>query len=245
MENFRFGKQPKREDKRTLNMAKYISALPAPDLAFENLQSVYGNLKITDPAILFPMDGNDSVGDCTIAGIAHGETVYSGLIGKKKIPSLRLVLKVYYKLTGGQDTGLNELDVLNYWRKRTFDCDKIIAYAEIDPKNHLHVQQAIRYFGGIYLGFNVQQNAIKDFNNKVPWTPGVLTGDGHAVYATGYDQNYVTVLTWGNTQKGTWAWWDKCVDEAYAIIPPEAKKPGFCPGFSFAQLQADLAQVTN
>jgi hypothetical protein len=53
------------------------------------------------------------------------------------------------------------------------------------------------------------------------------------------------VLTWGNTQQATWAWWDECVDEAYAILPAQAKASDFDPDFDFAQLQADLAQVAN
>jgi hypothetical protein len=112
-------------------------------------------------------------------------------------------------------------------------------------KNHTHIQQAIRLFGGVYLGFQVQQNCIQEFDARQPWTPGPLTQDGHAVFAVAYDAAGVTVLTWGNTQKATWAWWDECVDEAYAILPPEAKKPGFAPGFNFAQLQADLGAVAN
>jgi DNA modification methylase len=34
------------------------------------------------------------------------------------------------------------------------------------------------------------------------------------------------------------------VDEAYAILPSDAKTPGWCPGVNFAQLQTDLKQVT-
>jgi hypothetical protein len=30
------------------------------------------------------------------------------------------VVKLYMHLTGGVDSGLNELDVLNYWRKHRF-----------------------------------------------------------------------------------------------------------------------------
>ncbi len=146
-------------------------------------------------------------------------------------------------LTGGVDSGLNELDVLNYWRQTKVGGDKILAFAKIDPKNHTHVQQAIQLFGGVYLGFQCQQNCVQEFDAKQPWTPGPLTQDGHAVFAVGYDANTVTVLTWGNTQQGTWAWWDECVDEAYAIVPPEAQKPGFAPGFNVAQLEADLNLV--
>jgi hypothetical protein len=60
-----------------------------------------------------------------------------------------------------------------------------------------------------------------------------------------YDQNGVTVLTWGNIQQGTWAWWDECVEEAYAILPPEGQNPGFAKGFDFAQLQSDLNDIAS
>ncbi len=155
------------------------------------------------------------------------------------------VTKLYFHLTGGVDSGLNELDVLNYWRQNAVAKDKILAYAAIDPKNHTHVEQAIELFGGVYLGFQVQQNCLQEFDAQKPWTPGPLTNDGHAVFAVGYDPNGVTVLTWGSTQKGTWAWWDECVDEAYAILPPEAEQKGYAPGFDFAQLKADLSAVAN
>jgi hypothetical protein len=91
----------------------------------------------------------------------------------------------------------------------------------------------------------VQENAQQEFEARKPWIPAPLTQDGHAVYAVSYDATGVTVLTWGNTQQATWAWWDECVDEAYAILPPQAKASDFNPGFDFAQLQADLGQVAN
>src|SRR6266705_592137 len=174
-----------------------------------------------------------------IAAVAHAITVYRGLLKTKKIMPQAAVQKLYYHLTGGPDTGLNELDVLNYWRANKVNTDEILAYVKIDPKNHMHVQQAIQMFGGVYIGFQVQQNCVQDFNNHVAWTPGPLLNEGHAVYAVAYDNNGVTVLTWGYTQQGTWAWWDECVDEAYAILPPEAETAGFAQGFNFEQLQAD------
>ena len=64
------------------------------------------------------------------------------------------------------------------------------------------------------------------------------------MFAVAYDARGVVVLTWGSTQRGTWAWWDACVDEAYAILPPEARDDRFAPGFDFAQLHEDLAALT-
>ncbi len=246
MDAFRFGKHPPKSDYRTLRLKTYFtSALAAPPASYDVLATVYQKMGISDPAVLFPMDGNDALGDCTICAMAHAVTIYCALVGKKTIPTKTSVTKLYMHLTGGVDSGLNELDVLGYWRKHSFSGDKIQAFATVDPKNHTHVQQAIQLFGGVYLGFQVQENCLDQFRAHQPWTPGPLTHDGHAVYAVGYDASGVTVLTWGSTQKATWAWWDECVDEAYALLPVEAEKPGFAPGFNFAQLKTDLDAVAS
>src|SRR6266699_697527 len=240
MPAYRFGKHAPKQDYRTLRLKSYLtSALAAPPASCDVLPRVYQKLNTSDPAKLFPMDGNDALSDCAIAALAHADTVFRGLIGKQKIMTRQAVVKLYLHLTGGIDSGLNELDVLNYWQSHVAAGEKIVAFASIDPKNHTHVQQAVQLFGGVYLGFQVQQNCVQEFDAHQPWTPGPLTQDGHAVFAVAYDSTGVTVLTWGSTQKATWAWWDECVDEAYAILSPEAKSSDFAPGFNFAQLQAD------
>jgi hypothetical protein len=245
-QKFQFGKKAVRIDKRTLMMSRYVMPyIPPPPTKFDNLLTVYTKLNNSDPTALFPMDGNDRLGDCTIAGIAHALTIYNGLIGDMKIPSEKDVITLYKKLGCGRDNGLVMLDVLNHWRKRAFYEHKILAYVKIDSKNHEHVKQAIQLFGGVYLGFRVQINTIYDFENRQPWTPGILGDGGHAIFATSYDVDTLTVLTWGNTQKGTWAWWDQTVDEAYAILPVEAQEPGFAPGFDFETLKNDLISITN
>jgi hypothetical protein len=208
------------------------------------LAQVYDRLKQSDPTELFPMDGNDTLGDCTIAALAHASTVYHGLVGTKSIAKTKPLEKLYLHLTGGVDSGLNELDVLNYWRKNSAASEKILGFVSIDPKNRTHIEHAIQLFGGVYLGFQVQEQAIELFDARKPWLPAKLTKDGHAVYAVAYDKDGVTVLTWGNTQKATWGWWDECVDEAYAILPAQAKKAQFA-GFDFDQLQADLEEVAS
>ena len=137
------------------------------------------------------------------------------------------------------------MDVLNYWHSHIAAGDKILAYVKIDRRNHTHIKQAIRLFGGVYLGFQVPEDCQDQFEAGKPWTPGRLTNDGHAVFAVAYDHKGLTVLTWGNTQLATWSWWDECVDEAYAILPPAAKKADFNQGFDFEQLKADLDDVAN
>ena len=243
---YRFGKHPPKADYRTLRFKDYLAGdIAPPPPAFNVLDQVYRKLNTQDPTKLFPMDGNDRLGDCTIAAVAHAITTYRGLLGSTRVMRQPAVEKLYMHLTGGVDSGLNEFDVLNYWRQHSVDGDKILAYVKVDPKNHTHVQQAIQLFGGVYLGFQVQQNCVQEFDAHQPWTPGPLTNDGHAVFAVAYDAGGLTVLTWGNTQQATWAWWDECVDEAYAILPPEAKNAGFAPGFNIAQLESDLNAVAS
>src|SRR5882672_7206796 len=169
MPNYRFGKLPPKVDYRTLRLAKYLtSELAPPPSSYDVLAEVYKKLGINDPAKLFPMDGNDTLGDCTIAAAAHAETVFNGLIGKKKIFSQKSVVKLYFHLTGGSDTGLNELNVLNYWQSKPVDGSKIQAFVSINVKNHNHIQQAIHLFGGVYLGFQVQENAQQEFDTRKP-----------------------------------------------------------------------------
>ena len=114
--NRRFGKHPPKHDYRTLRFKNYAEKLSTPPAAYDGLPRVYKGCGVSDPTTLFPMDGNDTLGDCTIAALAHAQTVYRGLVGKEKILPKQLVVKLYMHLTGGVDSGLNELDVLNYWQ---------------------------------------------------------------------------------------------------------------------------------
>src|ERR1700704_4204348 len=130
MPNYRFGKHPPKADYRTLRFKNYLKAgIAAPPATFSVLtEKSYPKLNTTDPTKLFPMDGNDTLGDCTIAALAHAITVYRGLVGSKKVIMTKAaVVKLYMHLTGGVDSGLNELDVLNYWRQNAVDGDEIMS----------------------------------------------------------------------------------------------------------------------
>jgi hypothetical protein len=241
----RFGKLAAKYDARTLKMVKYTTQLSPPPEEFDNLKIIYEKLKKNNPAELFPMDGNDIYGDCVVAGMAHYLTVTNGRIGELQIPPENVVVKFYKKLSGCGDNGLVMLDTLKYWRKHEFYNHEIPAFGTIDLKNHTLVKQCIQLFGGVDLGFAVQENAIFDFENHIPWTPGNSGGGGHCVVAVAYDKDTVSVLTWGGVQKGTWAWWDAMVDEAYAILPLEAQIPDFAPGLDYEALKTDLVEITK
>ena len=247
MSNLKFGRLPRRDDSqgRNLTMANYVTAVPDPPLAVNNLNRVYAKLGVSDPTVLFPMLGNDAAGDCTFAGWGHFKTLANGLVGRQAIPTTQETLKAYYKFTHGQDTGCNELDIMRKGKRCGLLGERVPFYVSVDPKNLKEVRQYIWLFGAVYTGFNVPQLCQQQFRDRVPWTPGPLLNEGHCVIAPNYTQDMFTNLTWGNTQDGTVAWWNECVDEAWLIIFPEAKQPGFLEGFNWDQLWADAQSIAK
>jgi hypothetical protein len=241
---YRYGRHPLVKDYRTLKFQDYAADLPPPPPACDQIKRVCTNTGMT-PQVLFPIAGNDQYGDCVMAAFSHLLAMWTGMTGPHAViePTAR-VLKWYFSLTHGLDTGLNMLTALKYWRKHTM-AEKILGFVSINPHNHVHVQQAIEIFGSVDIGFQVQQDAQQEFEARTPWVPGPLLNEGHSVVMGAYDQGGGTALTWGDTQLWTWDWWDECVDEAYAILPREAMQPGFAPGFDFKQLQADLNLVAS
>src|ERR1044071_5837017 len=85
MPGYRFGKHPPKHDYRTLRFKNYLMPeLAAPPAELNVLARVFDNLHCGDAAKLFPMDGNDRLGDCTIAALAHAIPVYRGLVGHER-----------------------------------------------------------------------------------------------------------------------------------------------------------------
>lgn len=205
------------------------------------------------PVMKWGMYGNDSVGDCTIAALAHQRMVFSAAAGTNKAPSLSSVMGIYYRIGEQEnpgethpDKGLVELDVLKYWRQHSVDVERVLAFAAINPLNHEHVKLAADLFEGLYIGFRIPnaQQLFREFNAGERWTPEHGSDDeGHAVNITDYyGDDRLTCVSWEREQDMGWDFWDAQVDECWAIIPQEFKK--FPPaGFDLAHLEADLASL--
>jgi hypothetical protein len=160
----------------------------------------------------------------------------------------------YNPVSGANDNGANELDVLNYWRQTGIAGHKIGAYVALEPANHNHIMDSVYIFEGCYIGVQLPISAQAQTQNHQPWSvpPGGATGEGkpgswggHAIPVVAYDTRGVTVVTWGALQVMTWSFWDAYCDEGYAIISSDylngnEQAPQ---GFSMQQLQADLADL--
>lgn len=244
----RLGKLPYDSTKACLELKGYLKS-PAPPPAFVNY---------LNDVTHWGMYWNDQCGDCTVAQIAHVVKAVSTYgLGQEESILPRNVLRAYEALTGydpytgANDTGCLLQDALNYWRRKGVGIHRCLAFAKVDVNNWTEIQQAISIFGSISVGFEFPQFAMDQFNAGLPWdvqsTNNQIIG-GHAVDVGGYTQDgNLQLVTWGQLQEMTGAFWNRYVDEAWAVITPEwLNTQGFTPGgLDLQQLGADLAELTG
>src|ERR1700677_2036347 len=179
---------------------------------------------------------NNTLGDCTCAAFYHAIQVWS-FNSEKQLetePDVDVVDLYeqacgYNPKQGGEGPGGNEQHVLTYILKTgaPFGPDgqqrhKITAFAEVDVKSIDNIKRTIYDQGVAYIGFNVPQYimppnapplAVWDVEPKADNT---IVG-GHAVVLAGYNASEARVISWGKYYTMTWAFFEKFVDEAYAI----------------------------
>jgi hypothetical protein len=196
------------------------------------------------------MMANDTLGDCTCAAFYHAIQVWS-FNSEKKIetePDVDVVDLYeqacgYNPKQGGEGPGGNEQHVLTYILKqgapfgpRGQQRHKITAFVEVDVKNLDNIKRAIYDHGVAYIGFNVPQYIMPPDAPPLsvwdvePKADNTIVG-GHAVVLAGYNANGARVISWGQYYTMTWAFFEKFVDEAYAIADPEwINKTNLTPG---------------
>lgn len=240
---------PPEERARNLLLADYFEALPEPPPKVD-----YAPL-VTD----WPMFGNDALGDCTAAGAGHLEELWSAEVdGHAFVVSDDDVVR-FYELQGynpadpSTDRGADMLSVLRSWRRTGIGGRKILAFAEVEASSQAEVRTALWLFSGLYVGVDLPQSAIDQFQAGRPWTveyeDGGIAG-GHCVPAVAYDEFGVTFVTWGRLQRAGWDWWRTYVmgQETYVCIPADDQRLGaraLPNGFNLSQLRADLARLGN
>ena len=218
---FKLGKATAKRDGRNLMFAALLKPAPALPPAYD--------FDLQHPGIPTPMFGNDTYGDCVIAGRAHQTLRFEDIEqGSVLMIADKDVLKEYMKETGGVDSGLVALDSLKQWRSRGWkvgtDKYQIQAFAEVNRSSHDEVRGAIVSDVGIGLGLQLPTSAQAQIQAGQPWD--VTTGPdnkpgswgGHYVYVSGYTPVGPVCVTWGRKQQMTWAWFDMYSDEAYAIF---------------------------
>jgi hypothetical protein len=233
-------------DSRTLRLSRYLTAaLPAPP------DRVDWSKGITSFGEML----NDQLGDCTIAGLGHAIQVWSANTGSEVTLPDCFIQSAYEQWCGydpndpSTDEGGIELDVLKNFRQNGLGGHKLIAFADASPINTTEVKQAINLFGGLYIGVGLpltaQGQSVWDVVNSGNTDSYPGSWGGHCVYVPKYDDTGLTCITWGSLVPMTWAFWNRYVDEAHALIGSDWFNAGNIDpqGIDLAQLQADLAAI--
>jgi hypothetical protein len=196
--------------------------------------------------VVYPMADNDRLGDCVVAGWIHlAQATAHENDGKYTVPNNAVIQTEYFKLTGGQDTGLAETSFLQTAQKSSILGAQVDTFGVLDHTNQEEVKSSIYTFGGAYLGVALPQSAENQFPGTWTVVPNSPIIGGHCIVAIGYDAQFVYVVTWGKVIRCTWAWFNTYVDEAYALIYTEEVQKGRGPvkGFNITQLRADVADL--
>jgi len=248
----KFGRRPARRDRRTLAFADLVRRAP-------RLPSEY-DFDATYLAVPTPMFGNDAHGDCVIAGRAH-QTLRFEYLERHRLPVVRDadVLREWRRENGGTEDGLVVLDSLKEWRTRGWRVGaatyRIQAFAAVDFARPDEVRRAIVMQVGVGLGLTLPFDAITQFNAGRPWEvtkgPGGRPDPqaGHYVYCPGYTREGPVCVTWGRRQPMTWAFLERCTDEAWAMVDARdsARKraTGTRGALDLPALRARLAEATR
>lgn len=234
----------------TFKLGRLAAVRPA---ALKDL-SVYGAgplptppAAVSVPTASYPIDGNATYGDCTIAGVAHLIAGWNAEVKETDpVPAEDAIVSEYFKLTGGEDTGLNEAEVLKTWQTLGLFGEQIAGYAPVNPKDTLALHQAVAFYGGAYLGIECPESAQTQFGEDKPWTyvEGSPVEGGHCIVALGYTQTGLLCATWGGVVEVTAGFLAHFLDEAWVVLSRElVEAKGDALGLDLAALQSDLASV--
>jgi hypothetical protein len=253
MPDLKLGKLPAREGAVKLKLADYAGALPEPPASF-------GWDYLVKPTA-WGMLGNDTVGDCVIAGGLHETLLWRAAAKQTTSLSTACALKNYEAITGynpndpSSDQG-TDMEAAAKYRRKTGLTDahgtrhKIAAYVSCTPDE---VPAALWLFGAVGMGIEFPAFAMDDFNAGKVWdvqrTNAKIEG-GHYVPLTGRsaDGNYRGV-TWAAAIEITPRFTAKYADEWIVYLSTEQLTNGVngtdLNGNKLAALQDDLKQLTG
>jgi hypothetical protein len=241
----KLGRKAIKTDTRTLALGDYLTpSLPPPPLAANWTKDIAS----------WGMMLNNTLGDCTIAGVGHAIQVWTANTGTIVTMPDSTIESYYEKWDGyvpgdpNTDNGGIALDVLNDWQKNGFAGHALLAFADPKVANLIEIRQSIALFGGVYIGLSLpltaQSQNVWDVvpNGGAKAKPG--SWGGHCVFVPSYNAKGFTCITWGQQKTMTLAFWKKYCDEAHTLLGQDwLNAKGSPDGFDQAQLQADLKAI--
>jgi hypothetical protein len=253
---YKLGKKKAVHDPKALLLADYLDLTTV-------LPSIPAHCYWGSKIKTWPMFGNDTLGDCTIAAAGHLVQEWTADESTEVDVPESAIIEAYSGACGyvvgdpSTDQGGVETVVLDYWKKTGIGGHKLFAYMSLEPGNIDHIKASVFLFGGVYIGIGLPVTAQSQSGPGLCWsappggdaTPDGTPGSwgGHAVPVIGYNANVLTIVTWGSIQYMTYKFWADYTDEAYAPLSldwsPTAAGKVAPEGFDLVQLEADLKLV--
>src|ERR1039458_5263753 len=178
---------------------------------------VAGSLPKPPPSVAVPtvadwgMLGNDTKGDCGVAGLEHGFMADASITKEGEgEASDQQAIDYYLKYTGGQDAGVVLSQYLQYVRQHSYYGKSVKAYAPVAVHDVPTLQTAVSLYDFAYTGITVTTAMQEAFQNGQPWTTDQLASPvagGHCVPIVSYDNTYLRVVTWGAVHAITYPMW--------------------------------------
>ena len=251
---YKFGRRKMIAPKTCMRFRDYQQlAFPEPPAS--------GDYRPKAASALAQMYGNDQLGDCVIAWMAHAIGVFTGnATGTPVIFDSADIIKEYGAIGGydpndpSTDQGCDENTALDYWVSTGFIAPehRISGFVSIDATNPKECAAAVWLFENLMFGV-----ALPD-----EWTHPIATGSGfvwdvggdpdpdqnHCFGSASWDEQGVGVETWGMDGKITYAAMAKYAvasagGQLFSVITPEIisratmRAPS---GFDFNQLTTDF-----
>lgn len=145
------------------------------------------------------------------------------------------------------DNGENMTQSLLGWCKITEYGVKAAFTAQVQQSDMSEelVKQMIWLGGGAGLGIQVQEAQEEQFQSGTwSWVPGSPIMGGHAIWCTGYDADYVYLVSWGQLIRATWNFIYEAADEGHMLVLPQSVKYGKSPsGLLIPKWEADLNEL--
>jgi hypothetical protein len=263
----KLGRQPMDPERPRLTLEKYLdprTPLAGPGLPAVGLDQDVDRLS---RVLNWPMYANDQLGCCTISALGHmfgAWSVYAGAAAGETLFTDSAIIKAYSACGGyvpgepDTDQGCVMADVLA-WAKSTGMQDrngkvrKVAGYAALgNPADEDLLGQVLDVFGTVYVGFNVQEHMMAQFEYGQVWTwkRGDQVVGGHCVplqrrEPAGSRHGILDYITWGQPQHADFGWQAGAVEEAWVVVTEDwIGANGTSPeGLDLQQLLADMRYV--
>jgi hypothetical protein len=182
--------------------------------------------------------GNIDNGDCTVAALGHLITHLCVLNGIPSPVTAAEIVRIYYQLSGGVDSGLYLYDVLEYARTVGICGVKISGHATFDWTDRKLLATCSGAFGGVIVAAAMPSVIWEQDIWDV--APGSRNAGNHAIYRPGHSPGLGNYVSWGERHDATEAWERRQVYEAHVVYVRDLPAPS---GLSTARLDELFARI--